>query len=286
MVRFAALATLLCGCAQIFGLDETSGRPPPSLTIQRASIGSSVVYAPQDLSTSIGAYLVADAAGITRVPVTQAELGRWTSTITRPAPLLFDLPDFPRPILRLFDFPEPEVKALFGVLEHPSPEPAPPGATLSVNVTLNSPHVAGERYELFIVGAWASAAIAAPVAGATAFSQNLASTAFGSLTGRPLERITAADSPLVLRYATNELRGALRATPLEQLPVAAPKAVPAAIPPITAVPDPVPDLRSSTPAQSAAKPGTATTSTTTTTSDTHTEDADAHAEADTTDEEH
>jgi chemotaxis protein MotB len=79
------------------------------------------------------------------------------------------------------------------------------------------------------------------------------------------------------RSANRRVEVIVRATPLEQLPVAtAPRPIPNAIPPITAVPNPVPALRSSTPAAPTRAEKT----------DTH---ADAPAGADphaTTDEEH
>ncbi len=212
---------MLCGCAQIFGLDETSGGPPSaSLTFERTSIGARVVSAPQDLSGSMGTYLVpddADPTGLARVAAAQTELGRWTAPITRPAPILFDLPDYPKPLLRMFDFPQAEVKALFAVLEHPGPQPAPDGATITVNVTLDVPFNGTDRFELFTLGSWNALGLAAPGVGATALTQAFPFTAMGSLTGRmPLERITSDDAAVVLRYAGSELRGALRAAPFEQ----------------------------------------------------------------------
>src|SRR5262249_2471012 len=144
VVRFAVLAAMLCGCAQVFGIDVTTGAPPATgLEVQRVSIGAKLVYAPQDLAASMATYLVADEAdpaGLTRVPAAQAEPGIWPAPLRAPTPLLFDLPDFPTPIPRLFDFPQTRVKTLFGVLEHPSPQPAPAGATLAVNATLETAH--------------------------------------------------------------------------------------------------------------------------------------------------
>jgi hypothetical protein len=221
VVRLAVLAATLCGCAQLFGLDETSGGPQAaSLTIQRTSIGSRVVYAPQDLSGSMATYLVrdeADPTGLVRVPAVQAEPGTWVAPITAPAPILFDLPDYPAPILRIFDFPRAAVKGLFGVLEHPSPQPAPDGATITVNATLDAAYTGAERFELFTLGSWNRIALAAPAVGALALAQTFAFTSMTSLTGRtPHERITTDDAAVVLRYVGNELRGAFKAPPFEQ----------------------------------------------------------------------
>jgi hypothetical protein len=221
VARLAVLAAMLCGCAQLFGLDETSGGPPSaSLSFERVSIGARVVTAPQDLSGSMATYLVpddADPTGLARVAAIQIEPGRWTAPITRPAPVLFDLPDYPRPVLRIFDFPQVEVKALFGVLEHPSPQPAPEGATITVNTTLDVPFNGTDRFELFTLGSWNAVALAVPAVGATVLTQTFPFTAMNSLTGRmPHERITSDDAAVVLRYAGNELQGAVRAAPFDQ----------------------------------------------------------------------
>ena len=221
MARFAILAaTLCCGCAQLFGLDETTGVQAASLTVQRASVGARVVLAPQDLSASTGKYLVpdeADPTGLLSVPVAQAEPGLWVAPVTGATPILFDLPDYPKPVLRLFDFPRPAVQALFAVLEHPNPQPAPMNATLTVNVTLDAPTTGAERFELLTLGSWNTLALAAPAAGGTALAQTFPFTAMTPITGRmPLERITADDAVVVLRYVGNELQGAFRAPPFEQ----------------------------------------------------------------------
>ncbi len=223
MVRLAVLAAMLCGCAQLFGLDETSGVSPPSasLTIQRTSIGSRISYAPQDLGGSTATYLVPDSAdptGLVRVAATLAEPGRWTAPLTTPAPILFDLPDYPKPILRLFDFPQIELKALFGVLEHPSPQPAPEGATISVNATLDVAHNGTDRYELFTLGSWNAIGLTPPAVGTLGpIAQTFPFASMSSLTGRtPHERIAFEDAAVVLRYAGNQLRGAFKATPFEQ----------------------------------------------------------------------
>ena len=211
---------MLCGCAQLFGLDETTGRPAASITFERVSVGASLVYAPQDLSGSMATYLVsdnADLSGLVRVAATQAELGRWSAPLTTPAPLLFDLPDFPKPSLRIFDFPQLELKAHHIVLEHPNPEPAPPGAMLTVNATLDTPFTGAERFELLTLGSWSSIALQPPPVGSAALAHTFPFAMMTSITGRPHERITSGDGVVVLRYVnTNDLRGAVRAASFDQ----------------------------------------------------------------------
>jgi len=220
VVRLAVLAAMLCGCAQLFGLDETSGGPrPPSLIVERVSVGARLTYAPQDLSASTGTYLVpndAEPTGLVRVVAAQAEAGRWTAPITGATPILFDLPDYPKPIQRIYDFPQPDVKALFGVLEHPNPQPAPAGATITLNVTLDAAFTGAEKFELYTLGSWNRLpGLNAPVN--NVLTQTFPFTMMSSLTGRPHEKITAEDGVVVLRYAANDqLLGALKAAPFDQ----------------------------------------------------------------------
>lgn len=220
MARLAVFAAMLSGCAQLFGLDETSGGPQaPSLSFQRASVGARVVLAPQDLSASMGRYLVptdAEPTGLSIVQAPQSELGLLTAPIVGAAPILFELPEYPKPIPRLYDFPRPAVKGLLPVLEHPSPQPAPMNATLTVNATLDAPFTGAERFELQTLGSWNTIALAVPAVGAAALAQTFAFTAMTSITGRPHERITSDDAVVVLRYVGNELRAAAKAPPLDQ----------------------------------------------------------------------
>src|SRR5262249_6978783 len=152
------------------------------------------------------------------VPATQAELGRWTAPITGAAPILFDLPDYPKPIQRIFDFPQAEVKGLYGVMEHPNPQPAPAGATITVNATLDAAYTGTERVELYTVGSWNTVPLTPPAVNTLGpIAQTFAFTAMTSITGRPHERITSEDGVVVLRYDNlNILRGAFKAAPFDQ----------------------------------------------------------------------
>src|SRR5687767_4813330 len=93
MARVAGLliAVTAAGCAQLFGIDETSGgsdAPPPplmSLQLDRISIGSTLVRAPQDLTGQTATYYVddpADPSGLRRVQGVLADTNdRWTADI-------------------------------------------------------------------------------------------------------------------------------------------------------------------------------------------------------------
>src|SRR5215813_2600670 len=100
------LLVSLGGCAQLFGIDDTTGptggddAPPPATTLAytRISIGANAVRAPLDVTANTATYIPPDAtdpSGIRRVPTTLVGTNEWTAPLTAAAPVFFDLPDFP-----------------------------------------------------------------------------------------------------------------------------------------------------------------------------------------------
>ncbi|HEU0031070.1 MAG TPA: hypothetical protein VFQ53_10595 [Kofleriaceae bacterium] len=212
----------LTGCAQLAGIDETSGtgRAGVSLSFERVSVGASVSRAPLDLTGRTATFLVPDAAdptGLARVAATQDGVDRWTAEIFDATPsVVFDLPDFPDPLTRMLAFDSRDLLGDFVVLEHPNATPAPDAASLTVQVALDTPYN-GEGLQIFTLGSWNQRGLEAPVLGAGAIGPlTFAMTSMTSLTGRPHEAITSADSVVVLRYIGNQLNGALEATPFDQ----------------------------------------------------------------------
>src|SRR4051794_40057033 len=87
------------GCAQIFGLDETTSAPDAnpaevSLAVQRVSIGSSVVKAPQDLNGQMATFYADDGAGVfTATPGMLIPPNRFTAQLKDGTPpVQFTLP--------------------------------------------------------------------------------------------------------------------------------------------------------------------------------------------------
>ncbi|MGN6107360.1 MAG: hypothetical protein ACTHU0_19785 [Kofleriaceae bacterium] len=222
MGRFSVLIALLAGCAQIAGIEETSGTGelPVRLSIQRVSQGATNVYAPQDLSEVSATYLVPDDAepdGIRRVEAVLTSPNTWGARLETATPILFTVPEYGDRVPRLWDFPTPALRGLMGVLEHPDPQPAPMDATIAVDVALDVPF-SNETFQLYTVGAWNSRSLSAP---ATAGDTRLAPAAFEyksmtSISGRPHELITTQDVVAVLRYAGGQLVGALQVPPFDQ----------------------------------------------------------------------
>ncbi|MEO8706420.1 MAG: hypothetical protein ABI867_40695 [Kofleriaceae bacterium] len=204
---------LLAGCAQLAGIEDTSGdgRVGVSLGFERISIGSTIVRAPQDISGNTATYLIEDAAdpsGLVRIPAPPSSIDTWSAEIfDATPPVLFDLPDGPDPLPRIFDFPNKAVLGAFAVLEHPDPIPVAPDSLLTVNVALDTAYTS-ENLLLFTAGSWNQRGLEAPVVGALAVApppfQMLSMT---SLTGRPHEKITGDDTVLVLRSIGAQLNG-------------------------------------------------------------------------------
>jgi hypothetical protein len=217
------------GCAQLAGIDQTSGkdRNTDAVAIRRMSIGSTVVNTDLDLTGLAATYFVADAASATGFDKVTADDGKapahgtWHADLPDPAPVAFTLPDDPAPAPRLLAFPNRALSVLFSVLEHPGRSPAPAGAMLTVSAPLDIAPTMTDSFRAFTVGSWTQRLFTAAEVPPGATTMKLAvsypfSTAT-SLSGRPeLDRLTAQDAFLVLRYTGTALTGVTEMPPFDQ----------------------------------------------------------------------
>lgn len=217
----------LVGCAQIAGIDETSGPETVdrvSLSFEKISVGATVVRAPLDLTGLAAEYLIADDAeadGFLHVPAEQLAPDTWSAAIPDGAPpIRYFTPDYPEPGAKILSLPQRSVLGLYGRMEHPNPQPAPPGAMLTVRATLPTPFAATEGFQLYTLGSWTVRGFGAteiPAVGAAAFGPvSFPFSSTSSITGRPLEKITTADAVMFLRYIGNRLTGVMEAAPFDQ----------------------------------------------------------------------
>lgn len=216
------------GCAQLAGIDETTGPVPPervSLRLDRYSIGATIVNVPIDITGLPATYLIAnpDAAdGLDRVTAEAVpDDFTWSAEIREGAPpILFTVPDYPAPTQRIWDFASRNLVGLFGRMEHPTPTPAPANATLTVEAPLPTPYAATESFSFFSVGTWNTrpfTGMEVPAVDATQFGPvTFPFEETAKLTGRPHEKITIADSVLLLRYVGSRLTGVMEAPPFDQ----------------------------------------------------------------------
>jgi hypothetical protein len=229
MRRLPALLLIAAsGCAQLFGIDETSGpNVDPlrvSLNMQRWSVGASVSKNPLDMSMQSAEFLVDDGAGsFTRLPgeltaadTVSAELATGTP------PVLFSLPDVGPPYKRILATPNRDHRAVFGVFEHPNPVPPLPSSQIKLTAILPTPYVSSESFRLEAIGAWMARGLVAaelppPDMGmATINAPMMAYSTFARMTGSPAARITSQDVVVLLRYAGNPLTGVYQAPPFDQ----------------------------------------------------------------------
>ncbi|NVB82276.1 MAG: hypothetical protein HOV81_28100 [Kofleriaceae bacterium] len=219
----------LGGCAQVWGLDETTADiplpPQASLQLDRLSMGATMERRPADLTGMTATYLIEDAAdpsGMRRIPATLADSNdRWTAELPEgvAASVEFTQPDL-TPFRRLYTFPNRTLLSLFGMYEHPGPEPAPMTAAAAVQITLPSPYVAGELLRLYAVGPWVYHDFAPPADGATSLGPVTvpydAANWPTTNSAKPLQRITTADRVVALRYSGNLLTAAGEVVPFDQ----------------------------------------------------------------------
>jgi hypothetical protein len=214
-----AVVLALGGCAQLAGLDETSGdgRIPVSLGFERVSVGVTVERAPLDLGDLPATYLVIDPAepgGLRRIAAEPAG-DTWTAELFEPAPVVFELPEL-TPIPRMFDLPARTLLGGFAQLERPDAAPVAPEAVLSVTLTLDVPY-GGEGLQLFTVGSWNVRGLEPPPIGEVVHAvPPFQVQTMASLSGRPHDRITTADAVYVLRHAGATLNGIGEVAPFDQ----------------------------------------------------------------------
>jgi hypothetical protein len=223
---FAILATAP-GCAQIFGLDETSARPADpalvSFSLKRYAVGAQVVVEPMTLPATGATYLIPDPlenGGFRKVPATLVPPNQWQAEIPvgTDTQLRFSVPD--DTVVRHFALPQRTLTALYGYLGKLTTEDAPGAASFAFNVGLDRPYAAGESFQWLTVGTWAQHVVVGaelPGAGAVRWAPApLTYAASNVLTGRKLERLRASDALVVLRYTGAQLTGQFTAAPFDQ----------------------------------------------------------------------
>lgn len=217
-----AIALSVGGCAQIFGFDETQPYDDVRLSWTRKRVGMEVIVEQDDLSTSMASALIvdpADPSGLRRVPATLEDPDTWIVALPPDTPggILYTLPD--DMVTRVWSLPTRTQDGVFGILGHPDAEPAPPNAQIDLSITLDAPYN-GEGLQMYSVGGWSYRGypeVPAAGMGITAWDPPpVPYTSYGSITGRPLERITSADGVFLLRFAGNQLAGMMTAPPFDQ----------------------------------------------------------------------
>ena len=233
-VTVVAFCGGLAGCAQLFGIDNTSAPPdvalPPAgtLTIEHLSIGASIERNPQNLTGLTAAYYIEDSgdtSGLRRIPAT-ATGNVFSAELPDGVPAAVEvLVDDPNPYKHLIAFPNRDIKMFRSRYEHPNPEAAPVGGVFTVTMTLPTGYATGELLRLFAVGPWSyhdliGAELPTPDAMITAvgpFDIAYDGKNWPSVIGpRPLQKISSADLIVALRYVGSDLTSAGDVTSFDQ----------------------------------------------------------------------
>lgn len=213
-MRIWALALVSTGCAQLFGLSDTSSSGRATLELRRVSIGATVVTGPLDLGTAVPTF--EGATG--NLPGMMTAPGTWSAGISGATGVVYTAPDLPTPFQHALELGTQITSADFVVLEHPNPKPAPASSWM-VDVTLPAPYAAGETLEILAIGAWTHHVLAGaelPAPGAPAISTTIPNASFvASAAGKPA-RITMQDQVVVVRYTAGLLSGAFIVPMLDQ----------------------------------------------------------------------
>jgi hypothetical protein len=227
------LAALVCstGCAQVLGIDETSG---PDLTpstvsiqVQKVLIGASITKSPQDMSMQMATFYDDTAQTLAPVPGVLAGIDTFTAEAPGTPSVIYTVPDVQLPT-RMLALAASSQKANYVEFEHANRQDALPMSAFMLNIALPSPYVAGESFTMSAIGAWmaknlaATTELPAPDTNVSTIAPAMAIpyTAFNpSVAGNPRTRITTADAVLLLRYTntpSSHLTGVFQAPPFEQ----------------------------------------------------------------------
>jgi hypothetical protein len=201
----------LAGCAQLFGIDSTTGStdaPPmtPQVTaeVQRVSIGATVLTAPEDLTAGSDTlqFLLPDATaagGFSRAAATQGPTGTWSAPIATGNPLVDFTLDGQR---HIWAFPTRDDKIADLRLEHQHPTPIDPTSTIDLSIAVADAVTTG-AFELVEVGPWLSS----PVTASSPISQVITTSTMASASGAPAAGLIPTDVVLVLRSDGTQLTG-------------------------------------------------------------------------------
>lgn len=201
------------GCAQLFGIDETTEAAPntdfATVEVQRISIGASLIKSPQDLSAQTAQFYDTAGGAFTAVEGTLAGTNIFQADVDGTPPAVFTVPDriVPR---RMWATPARIQRGNYGIYEHPNPQLPFTTSLLNVQVTLPSAYVStpnAESFSIQAIGTWMSRTIPAgelpapDLGNATISSPAIPYSSFNPSAGNQDNRITLADVVLVTRYA-------------------------------------------------------------------------------------
>jgi len=224
-IGIALALTSLAGCAQLLGIDQTSGTTAPApytLRITQVFDGATVVDQPLDLTGQSATWYVLDATTGTLDPYPGAIVdGAWTVQLpAEPVIVEYTAPDVPTPTPHILAVTARDLVVREFFYGDPSPAPAPAGASFMLDVTLPTAIAAGETFRLIAAGAWTTHDLVSgsevPAMGST-ITSTVPYASFADIVGYTVPAITAADDVLLLRYVAGQLTGILAVPAFDQV---------------------------------------------------------------------
>jgi hypothetical protein len=222
----------LAGCAQVFGIENTTGGtadvplpPRASIVIQHVSLKATVTATPDATGTTATYYVpdAVDTSGFRRIPAT-LDGTTWSAEVPDgvAASVEITVPDTsPR---RFYTFPNRDLIVQYANYAPSSPMP-PDTSTLNVQLTLPAPgYRSVEGFQLYAAGTWRSHSLTSglptPDVGATQIGPvdiPYNGSTFNSFIGNTtLEKITSNDLLVALRYENAVLTAAGQFAAFEQ----------------------------------------------------------------------
>jgi hypothetical protein len=211
-----AVALGCSGCAQLFGIDTTSGNgidaPGPGVhaTIQRVSIGATTVTTAFDQAQTMDTLTFLDpdgTGGYRKVPGTVISTGSWQADLATGNPVV-DFTLFGG--RHLWAFPTRDLHVATAQLEHPNAEAPAPAAQLVTSVAVPAV-TTGDSFQIMAVGAWAVhdlTGMEAPAMSATTVAISIPYASFAPMAPAPaIKRIVPDDQVLLLRHNGTTLTG-------------------------------------------------------------------------------
>lgn len=218
----------VAGCAQVFGIDNTSGRDADparvSVQMQKVQIGATVIKGALDLSMQSATFLEDDGAGgFATTPGEFQPPDTFSAAIPVGTPgVMFTTPNQPTPLKHLWTTPARNRTGNYVLFEHADPQEPYPTSALTLQVTLPTAFVSSERFRIEAIGAWSARNLttgtetAPPDLGYTSFTTTLQYNTFGRMLSTPVRRISNSDVVVLERYVGARLTGVYQASSFDQ----------------------------------------------------------------------
>src|SRR5271156_3782460 len=130
MARFAVVSALVLasgGCAQLFGIKETTGgdgqqQDVVTLDIENISVGATVKTSPQSLTINSATFYSIDVNDPTTLDETVASLSgnEWSAPIDGTPSVVFTLPDYPMTLEHVITLPSRSLDFPLVQFQHPN----------------------------------------------------------------------------------------------------------------------------------------------------------------------